>query len=86
MRHFCRLTCPPGGIVLDFFGGSGSTVCAAGLEGMRALAIEMDPEYVPIARARAAFWGRLAGTRAGAEAKPRPTRDKADVTGQGRLF
>lgn len=85
MRHFCRLVCPPGGIVLDLFAGSGTTVCAATLEGFRGIAIEMDPEFAAIARARAAFWGRLAGTRAAMVAKPRPTREKAD-TGQGVLF
>lgn len=85
MRHFCRLVCPPGGIVLDMFAGSGTTIGAWGLEGGRAIGIEMDPEFAAIARARAAFWGRLAGTKAATAAKPRPTREKAD-TGQGRLF
>lgn len=85
MRHFCRLVCPPGGVVLDMFAGSGTTIGAWGLEGGRAIGIEMDPEFVAIARARAAFWGRLAGTRAATVAKPRPVREKAD-TGQGMLF
>ena len=85
MRHFCRLVCPPGGIALDMFAGSGTTIGAWQLEGGRAIGIEMDPEFVAIARARAAFWGRLAGTKAATMVKPRPTREKAD-TGQGRLF
>lgn len=86
MRHFVRLVTPPGGIVLDMFGGSGTTVCATTLEGLRAVAIEMDPEFVAIARARSAFWARLAGTRAAAVAKPRPKREDSGESGQGRLF
>ena len=85
MRHFCRLVCPPGGIVLDMFAGSGTTIGAWQLEGGRAIGIEMDPEFVAIARARAAFWGRLAGTKAATMAKPRPVREKT-TTGQGTLF
>ena len=85
MRHFVRLITPPGGIVLDMFAGSGTTVAAAALEGGRAIGIEMDPEFVAIARARAAFWGRLAGTKAATMAKPRPVREKT-TTGQGTLF
>ena len=85
MRHFCRLVCPPGGIALDMFAGSGTTIGAWQLEGGRAIGIEMDPEFVAIARARAAFWGRLAGTKAATMAKPRPVREKT-TTGQGTLF
>jgi len=75
MRHFVRLVTPPGGIVLDMFAGSGTTIAAAALEGFRAIGIEMGTEYVPIGRARAAFWSRLAGTQA-ADGTPRPRRDE----------
>lgn len=56
MRWLVRLITPPGGIVLDPFCGSGSTGCAAVLEGLSFLGIEQDPEYVAIAEARIAHW------------------------------
>lgn len=54
MRWLVRLITPPGGIVLDPFAGSGSTLCAAVLEGHEAIGIEMDPGHAAIARARTA--------------------------------
>ena len=54
MRYLCRLVTPPGGVVLDPFTGSGSTGKAAVLEGFRFLGIELEAEYVEIARARIA--------------------------------
>ncbi len=44
----------PGGIVLDPFGGSGTTGVAALLEGRRAIVCELVPEYAQIARERMA--------------------------------
>ena len=52
MRYLCRLITPPGGIILDPFAGSGSTGKAAMLEGFRFIGIELDGEYVEIARRR----------------------------------
>lgn len=52
MRWLVRLVTQPGGIVLDPFNGSGSTGCAAILEGMRYVGIELDPDYAEIARTR----------------------------------
>lgn len=52
MRWLCRLITPTGGIVLDPFAGSGSTVVAALREGFRCIGIERQPEYVKIARHR----------------------------------
>lgn len=57
MRWLVRLVTPPGGLVLDPFSGSGSTGCAAALEGMRFVGCEIDPEYARIAEARIAHWG-----------------------------
>ena len=57
MRYLCRLVTPPGGIVLDPFMGSGSTGKAAMLEGFRFIGIEIDPEYVELARKRIAAEG-----------------------------
>jgi DNA modification methylase len=42
MRWLVRLVTPPGGVVLDPFLGSGSTGCAAMVEGFRFLGIERD--------------------------------------------
>lgn len=55
MRYLCRLVTPPGGLILDPFMGSGSTGKAALLEGFRFTGIELNPEYIEIARARMDF-------------------------------
>jgi site-specific DNA-methyltransferase (adenine-specific) len=52
MRYICRLVTPPGGIVLDPFMGSGSTGKAALLEGFKFIGIELEKEYVEIAKRR----------------------------------
>lgn len=54
MRWLIRLVTPPGGIVLEPFAGSGSTLVAAALEDVDAIGMEIDPEYCTIARARVA--------------------------------
>ena len=58
MRWLCRLITPKGGVVFDPFAGSGTTGCAAMLEGFRFVGAEMTEEYLPIARARIAHWQR----------------------------
>lgn len=45
MQYLCRLVCPPRGIVLDPFAGTGTTGEAALREGMRAVLIEREAEY-----------------------------------------
>jgi site-specific DNA-methyltransferase (adenine-specific) len=52
MRYLCRLITPPNGIVLDPFMGSGSTGKGAILEGFDFIGMELDPEYVEIAKSR----------------------------------
>jgi DNA modification methylase len=53
MRWLCRLCAPPSkGVVLDPFTGSGSTGVAAILEGRSFVGIELNPEYIKIARNR----------------------------------
>lgn len=52
MQYLCRLVTPPGGIVLDPFMGSGSTGKAALLEGFKFIGIELEKEYVKIAKRR----------------------------------
>jgi len=60
MRWLVRLVAPPEGLVLDPFCGSGSTGCAAVLEGQRFVGIEREPAYAEIARARIEHWARAA--------------------------
>ena len=52
MRWLIRLVTPPGGIILDPFGGSGSTGLAARAENARCILIEREPEYLEIIRQR----------------------------------
>jgi DNA modification methylase len=56
MRWLARLVTPPGGLVLDPFAGSGTTGCAALLEGMRFVGFESVAEYFAIARQRIQYW------------------------------
>lgn len=51
LRELVKL-CPPGGVVLDPFAGSGATGVAALLEGRRFLGVELSHEYHAIAKAR----------------------------------
>lgn len=53
MRWLCRLVTPPGGTILEPFGGSGTTLVAAIKEGFDVVGIEMTDEYLPIIRSRA---------------------------------
>ena len=52
MRYLCRMVTPPGGVVLDPFCGSGSTGRGAVLEGASFIGIDLDAEYLEIARCR----------------------------------
>lgn len=54
MRWLVRLACPPGGVVLDPFAGTGTTLQAARVEGMRAVGAEYEPDYLPLIRRRLA--------------------------------
>lgn len=57
MRYLARLTkTPTGGVILDPFAGSGSTGCAAVMEGRQFIGIEQDADYADIARRRIAHW------------------------------
>lgn len=48
MRWLVRLVTPPGGVVVDPFAGSGTTVEACILEGLHCLAIERESDYLPL--------------------------------------
>ena len=52
MQYLCRLITPTGGTILDPFMGSGSTGKAAIKEGFYFVGIEMDPDYLEIAKER----------------------------------
>ncbi len=52
MRYLVTLITPPNGVVLDPYAGSGSTLLAARQTGFHAIGIEINDEYVRIARNR----------------------------------
>jgi site-specific DNA-methyltransferase (adenine-specific) len=52
MRWLIRLVVPPQGVILEPFGGSGTTLLAARAEGRRVIACEQDPEACEITRRR----------------------------------
>jgi len=74
MAWLLKLVTPPGGIVVDPFAGSGTTLVAAASLGIRAVGIELDPSHVAIARARLA----------NAVAATTPTRNGGVVTSSRR--
>lgn len=52
MQFLVRLVCPPGGTVLDWCAGSGTTGLAALREGMRAVLVEQHEPYARLAAQR----------------------------------
>jgi site-specific DNA-methyltransferase (adenine-specific) len=48
MRYLVRLVCPPGGVVLEPFAGSGTTAEACIVEGFKCIAIEREADYLPL--------------------------------------
>jgi site-specific DNA-methyltransferase (adenine-specific) len=52
MCWLVKLVTPRGGTVLEPFAGSGTTVEACILEGFHCIAIEREPEYLPLIQAR----------------------------------
>lgn len=52
MAWMLRLICPPNGVALDVFAGSGVVGLACQKEGMSFIGIELNPEYFAIATAR----------------------------------
>lgn len=78
MRWLVRLVTPRGGLVVDAFGGSGTTGVAALLEGCRFAAAEADADSVEIARARLALAERGETVIPSTEPKPKRSRKPAD--------
>lgn len=58
MRWLARLVTPPGGTILEPFGGSGTTILAGEREGFTVIAAEKSPEYAAMIRLR--WTGRAA--------------------------
>ena len=56
MRYLCRLITPKGGVILDPFMGLGTTGIGAKLEGFDFIGIEIDKDYMEIAKARIENW------------------------------
>lgn len=84
MRYLIRLVTPPGGTVLDPFGGSGTTGCAAAIENFDAILIEQDSQYASIAQARIDHWKRV-GDQVPPQRKKKVDRDTHDHLTVGSL-
>lgn len=56
MHHLCVMVCPPGGLIVDPFCGSGSTGIGAVLGNFRFSGIELDPVHTEIALKRIRWW------------------------------
>jgi site-specific DNA-methyltransferase (adenine-specific) len=52
MRHLITISTPEGGVVLDPFAGSGTTMEAAVLENRFPIGVELTPEHAPLIKAR----------------------------------
>ena len=52
MAWLCRLVTPPGGIILEPFAGSGTTLEAALGEGFQVIGIEREADYLPLIMSR----------------------------------
>jgi DNA modification methylase len=51
-EYLIKMVTPKGGVVLDPFAGSGSTLIAAKKNGFKYIGIELTEEYIPIIKAR----------------------------------
>lgn len=65
MRWLVGLVTRPGHVVLDPFGGTMTTGCAAVLSGRSFVGIEQDGEYFEVGAARLAHWARVARSSEG---------------------
>lgn len=52
IRPCIQAGCPPDGIVLDPFGGAGTTAVVAMQEGRRSILCELNPEFAELASVR----------------------------------
>lgn len=97
MRWLIRLVTPPGGVVLDPFCGSGSTGCAAVLDGFSFLGFDLDEDengeplgHLEIARDRIAWWSEVdrykVTERDGFGTRTPGDSERDDMKAQGDLF
>jgi DNA modification methylase len=70
-RYLCRLLTPTGGTVLDPFAGSGTTGCAAEMEGFASLLIDLKESHAKIARARVTHTEKRVALKVPLLGKPR---------------
>lgn len=64
LKPLIQSFCPPGGVVLDPFAGSGSTLVAAALTGRGYVGVELEQKYVEFGRRRLVGVERAARSRA----------------------
>jgi site-specific DNA-methyltransferase (adenine-specific) len=74
MRWLVRLVTPPGGVVLDPFAGSGTTLAAAILEGLDCVGVEMTDDYLPLIEGRCT-WAEKAARFGPVTGRPRADAD-----------
>lgn len=70
MRWLVRLVARKGATVADFFCGSGTTACAAILEGCNFVGFDLDARNVAISQARASYWQHRVQQTADGELPP----------------
>ncbi len=80
MRWLVRLVTPPGGVVLDLFAGSGTTLASAILEGFDCVGVEMTDDYLPLIE------GRCTWAEKAARFGPVTGRPKVDADDTPTLF
>lgn len=78
-RRLIAAWCPPGGVVLDPFGGTGTTALAADVSGRTGISVDMSADYCRVAAWRTTDPGERA--RAMQVRKPEPV-----MAGQPALF
>ena len=79
-RRIIRGWCPPGGLVVDPFGGTGTTALTASVLGRRGVTVDLSAGYCRLAR-----WWRTTDPRERARALDVP-RPPLAVDGQAALF
>jgi len=79
VERFVRNSSPRGGLVLDSFGGSGSTLMACEVSGRKARLVELDPRFVDVIVRR---WEEYTGQDAVLESTGRTF---AEVTAERRV-
>ena len=60
LKPYISSLCPPDGIVLDPFIGSGTTMLVSAMRGRSCIGIELKPEYIEYTKQRL-DWGRRLG-------------------------